>query len=102
MSKIGVFVKIPCQPGKREEFIAAFAPMWEQIQREEGTLNYGLFTSDSEPDVVRFFEYYSDQAALDAHMNSDVMKALFTELGNFVSGPPEMVFATAATGAKNL
>jgi quinol monooxygenase YgiN len=102
MSKIGVFVKIPLQPGKREEFIAAFAPMWEQIQGETGTLNYGLFTSDSEPDAVRFFEYYEDKAALDAHMNSDVMKALLGELGNFVSGAPEMVFATAAAGAKNL
>ena len=102
MSKIGVFVKIPCLPGKRDELVAAMAPMWDQIKKEDGTLNYGLFTSETEPDVVRFFEYYENQAALDAHMNSDVMKALFGELATFVSGPPEMVFASAVAGAKNL
>lgn len=102
MSKIAVFVRIPVQAGKRDELVAAMAPMFEQIKSEEGTLNYGLFTSDSEPDSVRFFELYADQAALDAHMNSDVMKALFTELAQFAAGPPEMAFASPVAGAKNL
>lgn len=102
MSKIGVFVKIPVQPGKRDDLVAAMAPMFEQIQKEGGTLSYGLFTSDAEPDAVRFFELYADQAALDAHMKSDVMKALFGELAQFAAGAPEMVFASPAPGAKNL
>lgn len=102
MSNVAVFVKIPCQPGKRDDVVAAIAPMWEQVQKEPGTLNYGLFVSDSEPDAVRFFELYEDQTALDAHMQSDAMKSLFGALAELVAGPPEMVFATAVPGAKNL
>lgn len=102
MSKIALFVKIPVQPGKRDDLVAAMAPIWEQVKTEPGTLNYGLFTSDNEPDAVRFFELYADQAALDAHMSSDAMKALFSDLAQFAAGPPEMVFTSPVEGVKNL
>lgn len=102
MANVALFVKIPVQPGKAGDLIAAMAPMLDHVGSESGTLHYGLFTSDAEPDTVRLFELYEDQAALDAHMNSDVMKSLFVKLADYASGAPEMVFASPAPGAKNL
>lgn len=53
--------------------------------------------STKEPDVVWFYELYSDQDALKAHGTSDAMKAT-ASLAEFMAGRPELQFLEPVVG----
>ena len=65
--------------GKRDELKAVFGPMFEQAAKEQGTLAYTL-SEGEEADVLYFWEHYTDQSAMDAHMASDALAAVHTAL----------------------
>jgi len=92
MSKVSVFVKIPCQEGKRDELVAAFADYFPQVEGEDGTLVYALSTDNGDPNVAWVYEVYTGDDALQAHSTSDAFADLAGTLAGFLSGPPEMHF----------
>jgi quinol monooxygenase YgiN len=95
MSEITMFVKLPLKEGKFDELKAAFDEvMMPQVAKEEGTLAYVICQDNADPNVARVYEAYTDQAALEAHSNSDAMAALFGRVGDLMDGAPEMHLAT--------
>ena len=86
MSESIMFAPMKAQPGKLEELKAVFGPMFEQAAKEQGTLAYTLSEGD-EPDVLYFWEHYTDQSAMDAHMASDALAQIHQALaGLLVNG----------------
>jgi quinol monooxygenase YgiN len=91
MAERVMFATMQAKPGKLDELKAVFGPMFEQSATEPGTLFYTLIEGD-EPDTLYFFEHYADQAALDTHMGSDALTALYPKLmpllehGSMVAG----------------
>jgi len=75
MSKIAMIAKLPVQPGKAEEFLAAFATMFPVVAEEEGTLVYALHRDAKDENTFWMYELYADRDALTAHGSSDGMKA---------------------------
>ena len=73
MSKTAILAKLTAQPGKRDELVEALGPLVEAVDQEPGTELYVLHTSATEPDVVWFYELYTDEAALNAHRTSETM-----------------------------
>ncbi|CAB4729657.1 unannotated protein [freshwater metagenome] len=81
-----MFATMVAAAGKREELKAVFGPMFEQAAKEQGTLSYTLSEGD-EPDVLYFWEHYTDQSAMDAHMASDALATIHQALaGLLVNG----------------
>lgn len=90
--------KVPAAPGKREELVAALQAALDTAHGEAGTIQYILHADAKDPDAVWFYELYSDQSSLDAHMGSDAFKALGPAIGPFLGGRPELTFMTPLGG----
>lgn len=83
MSDRVMFATMKAQPGKRDELKAVFAPMFEQAATELGTLHYTLVEGD-EPDVLYFWEHYSDQSAMDSHLASEALAKIHQALSGLL------------------
>lgn len=101
MSKVGVWVKLDIQPGKRDEAVAAIQTALDAVQSEPGTLLYILHADASDENVLYFYELYTDQDALVAHSTADWFKAFGPTLAPFMAGRPSMQFI-APLGGKGL
>ncbi|HVM07989.1 MAG TPA: putative quinol monooxygenase [Acidimicrobiales bacterium] len=93
MPKVAVHVKLPATPGKGDELVAAFTQIYEAggLDTEPGTIMHVIHQAKDDPDTVYFYEVYEDQAALDAHSQGPVLKAVYPKLAGLVAGAPEMV-----------
>lgn len=101
MSKKAVIAKLPVQEGKRDDLVAIFGPVLDQVNSEVGTEMYVLHFDDSDDNVVWAYELYSDDEALASHGGSDAMATLIGQIGPLLGGVPEMITLTP-TGGKGL
>lgn len=83
MSERIMFATMVAKAGKRDDLKAVFGPMFEQAATEQGTVLYTLVEGE-EPDVLYFWEQYTDQSAMDAHMASDALAKIHAALGEFL------------------
>ncbi len=98
MSQVSAIAKITAQPGKRDEMIAAFQPMLDHVETEEGTLRYILMKDTGDENVVWFYEQYSDGEALKTHGTSDMMKQVGMSMRDLAAGRPEIMICTPVGG----
>ena len=95
MPKPAVIVKFTCAPGKRDAYVAAMAPMFEQTERESGAEIYVLNDDAQDPDVLWMYEQYADDDAFQAHCSSEAVIAFVTTLDpDLLAAPPEMTMMT--------
>ena len=83
MSHVAITARVTVREGRADEYVAAFAPLLEQAEKEPGTLLYAVHRSTDDPNVFWTTEVYADDAAFAAHSASDVHAAaapVFTEL----------------------
>ncbi len=98
MAKTSLIAKLPLKAGTRDRFVAAFAPMLEQVNEEPGTEFYVLHLDDADENLVWVYELYTDADALAAHSSSDAMAAFFGQIGDFIDGAPELIQVTPVAG----
>jgi len=88
---IGVIARLKIQEGKNEEFETIFAELSTAVHENETGCNfYALHKADSTTYVV--LEQYVDQAALDAHGQTDYFKSIGAKLGGCMAGRPEIEY----------
>jgi quinol monooxygenase YgiN len=93
--KIAAFVKLTAAEGKGADLVAAFSELYPgPLDAEAGTEIHAIHQAKDNPDVVFFYELYSDDAAFQSHSSGDALKAVFPKLAGLVAGPPEMVVGT--------
>lgn len=83
MSHIAILARVTVREGRADEYIAAFAPLLEQAEREPGTLLYAVHRSKDDPHMFWTTEVYADDDAFAAHSASEAHAAassVFTEL----------------------
>ena len=83
MSHVAIVAHVTIKEGKANEYVAAFAPLLEQAEKEPGTLLHAVHRSKDDPHVFWTSEVYADDDAFAAHRASDVHAAaspVFTEL----------------------
>ena len=83
MAQIAIVARVTVKEGKTAEYIAAFAPLLEQAEKEPGTLVYAVNRSNDDPCVFWTTEIYADDAAFAAHRSNEVhaaVSATFTDL----------------------
>jgi quinol monooxygenase YgiN len=98
MSKVGVWVKLEIQPGKRDEAVAIINEALQAVEAEEGTLIYVLNSDPSDDNVLYFYEAYSDQDALNAHVGAPWFAAFGPKLGPVLAARPAMTFLSPLGG----
>jgi quinol monooxygenase YgiN len=99
MAKPAILAKLTAVDGKRGELVAAFSRMFDHVRANEpGTEVYVLHTDDKDPNVVWFYEMYTDAAALGTHGTSDTMKAVGQTLGPLMAGRAEITRLTPQDG----
>ena len=91
MAKVAAMARLVVQDGKGDELVAAFAPIFEQVERESGTELYALNRSAQDPNVFWFYELYTDNDALAAHGTSEAMKQAASAFGPLIA-ESELVF----------
>jgi quinol monooxygenase YgiN len=80
----------PMDPASRDEAFDLFENLVEESQKEAGVIDYRAATDISDPNVVRFFEQYEDEAAFESHMGSEHVQAFQEALPDLLGGEPEV------------
>ena len=93
--KIAVFVKLTAPEGKGADLVAAFSELYPgPLDAEAGTEIHAIHQAKDNPDVVFFYELYSDEAAYQSHSTGQALMSVLPKLAGLVAGPPEMVLGT--------
>ncbi|WMT08894.1 antibiotic biosynthesis monooxygenase [Natrinema thermotolerans] len=87
---IVIHASFPIDPDRREEALDLIADLVDESQAEDGILDYRATTDIAEPNVVRFFERYEDEAAVGAHARSDHYQEFEATLPELLAGEPEV------------
>lgn len=91
-SKVAVHVKLNAAEGKGSELVEAFSSLYQgPLDAEEGTEMHVIHQAKDDPDVVVFYEVYTDEAASAAHSAGEALRAIYPKLAGLVSGPAEIV-----------
>lgn len=88
---IVLHASFPVVPDRREEALEMIAELVEQSQNEDGTIEYRATTDLDDPNVVRFFERYEDEEALEAHTRSEHFQEFAAALPDLLAGEPEAI-----------
>lgn len=91
MPKVALVSRFKAKEGMAEELIAAFRPVFEQAEKEPGTLLYVLHRSTDDPSLFWVCELYADGDAFAAHRGSDAMAAATPVLGELIAEPELIV-----------
>lgn len=81
-------VTVTTRPDRTADFLAAAAELAGHSRQEDGCLEYRLFTDPDDPTVVLVVERWADQAALDAHGQSEQMAAFQGAVRGCVAARP--------------
>ena len=87
---IVVHASFPVDPDKRDNAIDLAQTLVEASNQEEGMIDYRAATDVSEPNTIRFFEQYEDEAALAAHSESDHFAEFAGQLPDVLAGEPRV------------
>jgi autoinducer 2-degrading protein len=85
MPKVALLSRVKVKEGRGAEFIAAFRPVFEQADKEPGTLVYALNRAKDEPDLFWVTELYADDDAFAAHSGSAAMAVVTPVLGELIA-----------------
>jgi len=98
MPSVSVIARIPVRPAKRAEFLAILNRAVTAAEHEQGTKHYLLHYDAKDENVIWAYEMCDDQADLDAHMSSDVLKDLLAAMPSCIDGRPELTLVTPIGG----
>lgn len=87
---IGMVATLKVQADKAAEFEAVFGELVAQVRaNEKGCRLYQLVRTRKDPTVYKVLELYDDQAALDAHMQTEHFKSVAGKFRGMLAGSPE-------------
>jgi len=76
--------------GKQQEFIAVAEKLVKATREEPGCVYYDLVQDASDDKVFYFVEKYQDEAAVEAHKNSEHFQTYVPMMNTFRVGPSEV------------
>ena len=90
MTKLAGIAKLTFVPGGRDRFISAIDVMFEAVASEPLTEIYAMHLDAEDPDVIWFYEMYTDERGIAAHRQTEAMKGFLAELDTMLSKPFEL------------
>ncbi|MFC4550543.1 MULTISPECIES: putative quinol monooxygenase [Halorussus] len=83
---IVVHAAVPIVPDRRSEALELIEDLADRSRAESGVVDYRATTEVGDPNVVRFFERYEDEAALEAHQASEHYREWAEALPDLLDG----------------
>ena len=90
MKTITVIATFQARPGKEAELKRALIGLVTPTRKEAGCLNYDLHVLTDDPAKFLFHENWTSQAHLDAHLQSEHIRALLPRVDELCVGRPEI------------
>jgi quinol monooxygenase YgiN len=87
---IVIHAVFPIAPEKREEALELVEGLVAGSNEEDGVIEYRVGADISDPNVLRFYECYEDEAAFEAHGETDHFGAFEAALPDLLAGEPEV------------
>jgi quinol monooxygenase YgiN len=87
---IVIHATFPIDPDSRERALELIRPLAEQSRAEDGVVDYRVAADVDDPNLLRFFEQYEDEAALEAHQETDHFGEFEAALPELLDGEPEV------------
>jgi quinol monooxygenase YgiN len=87
---LGVVARIVAKPGSVEVVRDELTSLLEPTRAEVGCILYELMQNESDPTDFTFYEEWTNGAALDAHAQSDHIRAAFAALDGHLAAPPDV------------
>lgn len=94
MSQVAIVARVTVKEGEAEQYLAAFAPLLKQAQKEPGTLLYAIHRSKDDPHVFWTTEIYADDDAFAAHRASEVHAAVAPVFSELIAGSDVIIGET--------
>jgi (4S)-4-hydroxy-5-phosphonooxypentane-2,3-dione isomerase len=101
VSHVAIAARVTVKEGRADEYLAAFAPLLEQAQKEPGTLLYAVHRSHDDPHVFWTTEIYADDDAFAAHRASDVHAAASPVFAELIAAADIMIGETVMAKGLN-
>lgn len=95
MTDLYVTATIVTTADKADALREIILPAVDAFREEDGCLGYTLLEDRKEPGRFFTYECWRDEAALEAHMSSETMKALAPALGEYLIQGLDQHFLTA-------
>ncbi len=86
--RVGLLVRIPIQPGLRAAALDVLNRYVDDLDQEPGTEAFLVCVDPDDSDVVWLYEWFRDEAALEAHREAPLFGRLMTELPDLVGDSP--------------
>ena len=87
---ITIIAEIKAKDGKEKEIEALFARLIQEVEKEEGTLEYILHKSLNDPSKYMFYERYKDKDAIVRHSSTDYFKNAMKAMSPYLDGKPKI------------
>ena len=85
-----VVAHIPAKLDQAEQVREILRGLIGPTRRESGCISYELFLNNADPSDFTFIEEWENEAALDAHLQTDHIRAGLTQLDGLLAGPPDI------------
>ncbi len=82
---------VPIAAEHREDALETIEDLVEDSRAEEGMIDYRATTDVEDPNTVRFFEQYEDEAAMQSHLETDHYLEFARALPDWLAGEPEVL-----------
>lgn len=87
---IVMHASLPVDPDSLDEAVSLATDLAETSRTEEGVVDYRVGADIEDETTLRFFERYADDAAVDAHMNSQHFQEFQGEIASHLAGEPTL------------
>lgn len=89
--RVGLFVRLVCRPRARTAALDIVNRYMDDLASEPGTEMFTVSLDPGEPDILWFYEWFTDDKALDAHRASPAFHTMMAALPAVLAAPPALV-----------
>lgn len=84
---VSLIATLTARPETRDEFFRLLVDQVAPTRSEQGCIDYNLHVDAADPCVFVFYENWQSQADLDAHMETDHLKPLLSQIDRLLARP---------------
>jgi quinol monooxygenase YgiN len=85
-----VHAEFPIKPEARDKAVESAQQLAENSRREDGVLEYRVTEDTDDENTLFFVERYEDEAAFDAHAETDHFGEFEAEVSELLAGKPQV------------
>ena len=89
--RVGLMARLPARPGGRPALLDAVNRFADELRSSPGTEAFVVSLDPTDTDVVWLYEWFINEAALDAHRTTDAFVSLMTEMPELLAGSPALM-----------